>query len=237
MVTKRYEFDDLLGSEINLGRVGENKVRCIEFDVRPWLALYPNSFVMIFVVPPSPNMPYRPGVKPAPHAPPPGYIAATEFADGIVSWPISSTDTQHSGTGAAELILYGTSGEVMQSTVIKTRISQSISHTGGCGCAPSPMQPWVDQVAQLRIETEEAAERAEAAVEAIEQAMAESQKSVFNATTHYDFPSIGSENVIYKAQGERKTYQWNPSELKYEPLDQDIEDNNIIYGGDANGTD
>lgn len=236
MVTKRYELDDLLGSEVNLGRVGENKVRCVEFDVRPWIALYPGSFVMMFVVPPSPKIPYRPGAKP--HAPPPpGYIAATEFSEGVLSWVIASTDTQHSGTGAAELILYGQNGEVMQSTVIKTRIAQSISHTGGCGCAPSPMQPWVDQVAQLRIETEEAADRAEAAVEAIEQAMSSSEKSVMNANTHLDFPSIGSVNVIYKAQAERKTYQWNPDELKYEPLDQDIGEDNIIYGGDANGTD
>lgn len=63
--------------------------------------------------------------------------------------------------------------------------------------------------------------------------------SVFNAETHYDFPSIGSVNTIYKAQSERKIYQWNDSELKYEVLSEielTIEDLEIIHGGNANGT-
>ena len=29
-------------------------------------------------------------------------------------------------------------------------------------------------------------------------------KSVFNAETHYDFPSVGSVDMIYKAQAEKK---------------------------------
>lgn len=178
MATKRYEIEDLAGSEVYLGRVGENGVRIVEFDVRPWLALYPGSFVMVFVTPPSPSMPYRPGQKPQNHPAPTGYIAATEFSDGIVSWTITANDTRCGGKGAAELILYGQNGEVMQSTVMKTRISESISHGhhsgSGCGCGPSPMQPWVDQVAHLRMDAEYAAERAEEALEDIRQISIES---------------------------------------------------------------
>lgn len=59
-----------------------------------------------------------------------------------------------------------------------------------------------------------------------------SSKNVFNANTHYDFPSIGSIDVIYKAYQERKTYQWNAEKLVYEPLDEI----NLIDGGNANGT-
>lgn len=64
-------------------------------------------------------------------------------------------------------------------------------------------------------------------------------KSVFNAQTHYDFPSVGSVDMIYKAQAEKMIYQWNPTELKYEPLgstaEVDIGDIEYINGGNAYG--
>lgn len=56
---------------------------------------------------------------------------------------------------------------------------------------------------------------------------------VVNANTHYDFPSIGDSNVIYKAEKERKIYQWDSTEMKYVPL-CDIENEiELINGGDA----
>ena len=64
----------------------------------------------------------------------------------------------------------------------------------------------------------------------------ESTSNVFNANTHFDFPSVGSVNIIYKAYKEKKTYQWNAEELRYEALDVDIlEDISVINGGAANG--
>lgn len=64
----------------------------------------------------------------------------------------------------------------------------------------------------------------------------EGSKDVFNADTHFDFPSIGSINMIYKAYKEKKTYQWNAEDLKYEALDEDILENiSLINGGTANG--
>ena len=65
-----------------------------------------------------------------------------------------------------------------------------------------------------------------------------SEKEIVNASTHYDFPSIGNVNYIYKAYSEKKTYQWNEELLKYEPLDEDAfetADLEIIHGGSANG--
>lgn len=62
---------------------------------------------------------------------------------------------------------------------------------------------------------------------------------VFNANTHYDFPSIGSADMIYKAEDEKKIYQWNSDLLKYEVLSEievTIQDLEIIHGGNANGT-
>jgi hypothetical protein len=62
------------------------------------------------------------------------------------------------------------------------------------------------------------------------------EKSVVNADTHYEFPSIGSVNTIYKAQSEKKIYQWNPTELKYELLGEmegSIHNITLINGGGA----
>lgn len=63
--------------------------------------------------------------------------------------------------------------------------------------------------------------------------------SVYNAKTHYDFPSIGSVEVIYKAEDERKIYQWNASALRYDVLSEveiTMQDLEVIHGGNANGT-
>lgn len=63
-------------------------------------------------------------------------------------------------------------------------------------------------------------------------------KGVYNAETHYDFPSIGDENMIYKAQTERLIYQWNSTEMKYEVLASggEVMEITLIDGGNANGT-
>lgn len=64
------------------------------------------------------------------------------------------------------------------------------------------------------------------------------EDSVFNAQTHYDFPSIGRDNVIYKAESEKLIYQWNGTELKYEIVGEakisgDLADIDVIHGGGA----
>lgn len=61
-------------------------------------------------------------------------------------------------------------------------------------------------------------------------------KEVFNANTHFEFPSIGSVDYIYKAYKEKKTYQWNAELLIYEPLNTNIlEEITMINGGNSNG--
>ena len=65
------------------------------------------------------------------------------------------------------------------------------------------------------------------------------EREVINAATHFDFPSIGSVDFIYKDYKEKKTYQWNAEELKYEPLNEGgaIPEIKIINGGNAHGID
>jgi hypothetical protein len=64
------------------------------------------------------------------------------------------------------------------------------------------------------------------------------ESSVINAKTHYDFPSIGRDNVIYKAESESLLYQWDSETLTYEvvgaaEITGDLADIKIIHGGSA----
>ena len=68
------------------------------------------------------------------------------------------------------------------------------------------------------------------------------QPSVYNASTPAEFPSVGSPDVIYKAASEKRLYQWNPDELKYEILckstsfeDLVESEDDVLYGGGAAG--
>lgn len=66
------------------------------------------------------------------------------------------------------------------------------------------------------------------------------EANVINMPTHYDFPSVGRENVIYKAEQEKKLYQWNAAEFKYEVVGSsegagDVSNFEIIHGGNAAG--
>ena len=78
-------------------------------------------------------------------------------------------------------------------------------------------------------------------IEAITKAEAAlaTQPAVYNASTHEEFPSVGNPAVIYKAESEKLLYQWNSTELKYEPLCRNgfgnLNDGTIVNGGSAGG--
>ena len=64
------------------------------------------------------------------------------------------------------------------------------------------------------------------------------EANVLNFPTHYDFPSVGRDNVIYKAEEENALYQWDTSGLKYEKVGEagasgDLSNINVIHGGNA----
>lgn len=63
------------------------------------------------------------------------------------------------------------------------------------------------------------------------------ESNVVSAPTHYDFPSVGMANTIYKAEDEKLIYQWSTVNLKYEILgatDGGSLNINLINGGGAN---
>lgn len=161
MVYKRYEINSLVGQEIRVGCVGEHQVRCVEFDVTSWLETYEEGFFVVFVSPPASSC--SPSSKQ-------GYLAKTTYDDGVISWVITSNDTKQEGSGSVEVIMYGPSNAVLQSTTVSIRVLPSASHgSGGCSCGSNSNQPWVDQMAHAAIDAKEAAQRAEAALESMEQ--------------------------------------------------------------------
>lgn len=64
--------------------------------------------------------------------------------------------------------------------------------------------------------------------------------SIITAKTYEELPEIGNSNFIYRVSSEKKLYQWNDTELKYETLSGGGEGSfdpstiKIINGGNAN---
>lgn len=54
----------------------------------------------------------------------------------------------------------------------------------------------------------------------------ENVSTIINTETHYDFPTIGDVNVLYKASQEKQLYQWNPISNEYEIL---LKNNLVTY--------
>lgn len=98
----------------------------------------------------------------------------------------------------------------------------------------------VDQIVKYVLQTPENTNK-NVLTQMLKQLAEEDGGGVFNADTHYDFPSVGDPNVIYKAQQEKMLYQWNPNTLAYESIgvnvEVDIDDISIekINGGTAYG--
>lgn len=64
------------------------------------------------------------------------------------------------------------------------------------------------------------------------------EASVVNVQTRNDLPSVGRDNVIYKAEAEKCIYQWNPTKLQWELLGSteisgDLSNIQVIHGGNA----
>ena len=62
---------------------------------------------------------------------------------------------------------------------------------------------------------------------------------IISRNTSKGFPKVGLVDVIYKAEKEKKLYQWNPDSQEYEVLCESstsgIENIQIINGGKSNG--
>jgi len=176
--------------------------------------------------------------------------ATTIIGDNEISFVLPQSVMAAAGKAEMQLNVYG-DDSLLNSAIVPFKILASITPAT---VGQPDVEPGLLGILQQVRTVLNRAERAEKAREEAERDRAktfeewkkiiedlgEGTASVFNAETRYDFPSVGSPNVIYKAESERKIYQWNSDELKYEALNsaETTEELNIkvIYGGDASGT-
>lgn len=145
-----YDINQLGKEIITLGRRGENLAETLKIDVSPWMAMWPDASVNIVVLRPRDDE---------------AYIASTTVTDGILSWPITNTDTANEGLGTFEVrAIYGE--VVKKSVTVTSKVCPCISCTGDPE-PPEGCKDWVNDVLQAASRAEEAAERAEDIAEAM----------------------------------------------------------------------
>jgi len=132
---------------VALGRLGENEYTVVRFDVSAWITEIPGAVIGLY------NQ--RPGDADA-------YpIAAIAVEDGVATWTVTSAELTQTGEGRCELVAIA--GEVVaKSAIFRTIVFDALD---GSGEAPEPWEEWQQQLIILKNEAEQAADRAEEAVE------------------------------------------------------------------------
>lgn len=132
---------------IALGRLGENEYTVVRFDVSAWLSEYPEAVIGLYNQRPSDNAAYP--------------VAGISVDGGIASWTVTSAELTQTGEGKCELVAIA--GEVLaKSAIFRTMVFDALD---GSGEAPEPWEEWQQQLIILKNEAEQAADRAEEAVE------------------------------------------------------------------------
>ena len=147
---------------IYIGRAGENEVETVQFDIHPWIEEFGEGNVILLIQRPQDLAPYPVEVS---------------VEDGIVTWAVTSADTQYIGMGAIQL-RYTVDEQVKKSAVWSVYVERSL---GTETEPPEPWQSWVDKVISAKDDAEEAAERAEELVDTVERATPEEISAIIEA--------------------------------------------------------
>jgi hypothetical protein len=132
---------------IALGRLGENNYTVVRFDVSAWLGEVPGAVIGLYNQRPGDNASYP--------------VAGITVDGGIATWTVTSAELTQTGDGKCELVAIA--GEVVaKSAIFLTMVFDALD---GSGEAPEPWEEWQQQFIILKGEAEQAAERAEEAVE------------------------------------------------------------------------
>jgi hypothetical protein len=132
---------------IALGRLGENEYTVVRFDVSAWLEEIPGAVIGLYNQRPGDAAAYP--------------VAGITVDGGIATWTVTSAELTQTGQGKCELVAIA--GEVVaKSAIFNTIIFDALD---GSGEAPEPWEEWQQQLIILKNEAEQAADRAEEAVE------------------------------------------------------------------------
>jgi len=132
---------------IALGRLGENDYTVVRFDVSAWLNELPGAVIGLYNQRPGDGAAYP--------------VAGITVEGGIATWTVTSAELTQTGEGKCELVAIA--GEVVaKSAIFLTMVFDALD---GSGESPEPWEEWQQQFVILKGEAEQAAERAEEAVE------------------------------------------------------------------------
>lgn len=131
------------GEVLVLGRQGENRARCMEFDLAPWIHCYGQGQAQLLVKRPGEDTPYP---------------AVLLQNNGMARWVITAADVYRPGEGQAEL-QYCVDNVIVKSSWWPTIVLEAME--GSVGSAPEPEEGWVSRVIQAGAQAEQAAQRAE----------------------------------------------------------------------------
>lgn len=132
---------------IALGRLGENNYTVVRFDVSAWLGEVPGAVIGLYNQRPGDNAAYP--------------VAGITVDGGIATWTVTSAELTQTGEGKCELVAIA-GNVVAKSAIFLTMVFDALD---GSGEAPEPWEEWQQQFIILKGEAEQAAERAEEAVE------------------------------------------------------------------------
>lgn len=143
--------------EINLGRVGENNVTQVRFNVSAYQAEYEDAnFILVHQLT---------------HAGVPYPVHDTLIEGGYLRWNVTSGDLTKAANGWCELIVK--SGEAVKKSIIfRTRVYPALDDAG---TPPEPWDSWQAEIVQMR---DEAVAAAEGAAEYAQTAEVEAQNAI-----------------------------------------------------------
>ena len=177
------------GSDIPLGRTGENDVEGVRFDVADWPELYGEggSFVLVH---------QRPGDLQ------PDACATAVGSSGCLVWVIKDVDVQFTGRGEAQLS-YVVDSKVAKSVIFTTRISRSLDQEGEL---PEPYESMIEDLIEAAANITTEADRAETARDAAETAKGKAEDAQEAAETAQG-KAENAQEAAETAQGKAETAQ------------------------------
>ena len=181
-MAKRINVDDSQRAPVQIGLYGENDAREIAYDITPWADLSGAANVM---------------VKRSGDTDP--YISAATVDGNTAVWTVSDADLLE---GYGELQFVFTSGDtiIAKSPIFTTFVAESLSDD--TVTPPDPIKSWYDDVIAAAGTVGEAADRAESAVERVDEAIKKSPYVGQDGFWYqYDFDTGDFEKTEYYAEG------------------------------------
>lgn len=136
-------------STIELGRAGENLAQQIVFNVSDWLAAFGAEGGFSLLI-------RRPGDQQP-------YPVEVTLAEEAVTWTVSNLDTASPGFGQAEL-MYLVGNAVVKSRVWQTYVAKSLDGSNPADPTADPWATYVATVTQAAAEAQQAAQKAQDAL-------------------------------------------------------------------------